>query len=115
MDRALAICAEAGGVCPDGPVLRDEGERGSAATATTYKASFFQAPYLQSALVSLGAIVDTFETACTWDRFESLHAAIQAGVMAAMQRVGNARRAQAAIALADDHLRRLRAVMLAQP
>ncbi|EYF08895.1 FAD-binding oxidoreductase [Chondromyces apiculatus] len=78
IDRALALAAEHGGRCPEGPRLRDDGARGAAAAASTYRESFFQAPYLQTALVSLGVIADTFETACTWDRFEALHAAVQA-------------------------------------
>jgi alkyldihydroxyacetonephosphate synthase len=86
LDRALALAADAGGTCPEGPRLRDDGERAPAAAAATYKESFFQAPYLQSALVSLGVIADTFETACTWDRFPALHAAVQAAVRGAMQR-----------------------------
>jgi alkyldihydroxyacetonephosphate synthase len=86
MDRALAICAAEGGACPDGPVLREERGEGAKAQAT-YKQSFFRAPYLQSALVSLGVIADTFETACTWDRFEALDGAVHEAVMGALGRV----------------------------
>jgi alkyldihydroxyacetonephosphate synthase len=50
-----------------------------------WKQSFLGAPYLQSALVSLGVVCDTFETACTWDRFGALHQAVTAAVGAAMQ------------------------------
>jgi len=85
IDRALALAADHGGACPEGPKLRDEGERGATAAAATWRESFFQAPYLQTALVSLGVIADTFETACTWDRFEALHAAVGAAVRGAMQ------------------------------
>jgi alkyldihydroxyacetonephosphate synthase len=84
--RAIALCTDAGGACPQGPTLRDEGASGAASAVATYKQSFFQAPYLQSALVSLGVVVDTFETACTWDRFEALHAAVEAQVGEAMKR-----------------------------
>ncbi|MRG95640.1 FAD-binding oxidoreductase [Polyangium spumosum] len=85
MDRALALTAEAGGVCPEGPVLREDRGDGAGAQAT-YKKSFFRAPYLQSALVSLGVLADTFETACTWDRFEELDGAVHDAVLSAMQR-----------------------------
>jgi hypothetical protein len=37
--------------------------------------------------VSLGVVVDAFETACTWDRFEALHAQVVAAVRDAMKRV----------------------------
>ena len=36
-------------------------------------------------LVSMGVIVDTFETACTWDRFESFHAAVIRATREAMR------------------------------
>jgi alkyldihydroxyacetonephosphate synthase len=55
--------------------------------ASTWKAAFVDAPYLQSALVSMGVLVDTFETACTWSAFEGLHAAIVHDVRDAMKRV----------------------------
>ncbi len=35
--------------------------------------------------MSLGAIADTFETACTWDRFEALHARVTDAVMGTMR------------------------------
>jgi alkyldihydroxyacetonephosphate synthase len=38
-------------------------------------------------LVSMGVIVDTFETCCTWDRFEPMHDAIVRNVRDAMKRV----------------------------
>ncbi|HEY8075910.1 MAG TPA: FAD-binding oxidoreductase, partial [Labilithrix sp.] len=53
--------------------------------AAQWKKSFLEAPYLQSALVSLGVVCDTFETACTWDRFAALHAAITAAANGAMK------------------------------
>jgi len=34
--------------------------------------------------VSLGVVADTFETACTWDRFDALHAAVRGAVEEAM-------------------------------
>jgi alkyldihydroxyacetonephosphate synthase len=41
---------------------------------------------MQSALVSLGVLADTFETACSWDRFAALDAAIRRDVLAVMQK-----------------------------
>jgi alkyldihydroxyacetonephosphate synthase len=49
---------------------------------------FLEAPYLQSALISLGVMADTFETACTWDRFEALHADVTASVSACLDTLG---------------------------
>ncbi|HEV7554800.1 MAG TPA: FAD-binding oxidoreductase, partial [Kofleriaceae bacterium] len=48
-------------------------ERGD---AESWKKAFFDAPYLQSALLSIGVMSDTFETSCTWTRFPELHARV---------------------------------------
>ena len=53
--------------------------------AANWKQSFLDAPYLQTALVTMGVICDTFETACTWDRFTALHEAVTKAVDAAMK------------------------------
>jgi alkyldihydroxyacetonephosphate synthase len=34
-----------------------------------WRENFMRAPYLRDHLVKLGLIVETFETACTWDKF----------------------------------------------
>jgi alkyldihydroxyacetonephosphate synthase len=71
--RALVLATRAGGECPDGPrVRRGRTARGEGTASEAWRASFLRGPYLQSALVSLGLVVDTFETACTWDRLEPL-------------------------------------------
>ena len=86
MARALELCADHGGVCPEGAVHRGEGERsGDAGAAGTWKQAFIEAPYLLNTMVTLGVIADTFETAVTWDRFEALHAALIRDVRAAME------------------------------
>jgi alkyldihydroxyacetonephosphate synthase len=84
MERALALAGEEGGRCPEGPVYKDD--RGKSASEV-YKRSFFDAPYRQSALVTMGVIADTFETACTWDRFEALDRMVREAVTDAMARV----------------------------
>ena len=58
-----------------------------AADAANWKRSFFDAPYMQSALVSLDVVCDTFETACTWEHFPELHAAVTSAVEKAMQEI----------------------------
>ena len=51
------------------------------------RTAFFAAPYLFKALVAIGGVADTFETACTWDRFADLHAQVNEAVGSAMRRV----------------------------
>jgi alkyldihydroxyacetonephosphate synthase len=68
MARATELCADHGGVIPDG--VRTSSTEGAAGA---WRSSFLRAPYGRDALVQLGCIAETFETACTWDRFEELH------------------------------------------
>jgi alkyldihydroxyacetonephosphate synthase len=84
IERAEAIAVEQGGV--SGGAKEKVDERGADASAEAWRQAFFDAPYKQSALVSVGVIADTFETACTWDRFEALYERVKADVSAAMQR-----------------------------
>jgi alkyldihydroxyacetonephosphate synthase len=56
--------------------------------AGSWRQAFLDAPYLQSALVSLGVLCDTFETSCTWAAFPAMHAAITAAVHQAMREEG---------------------------
>ncbi|MGM0578496.1 MAG: FAD-binding oxidoreductase [Myxococcota bacterium] len=85
LDEALRLVGERGGECPEGPVLRDDSKRDRPKGAEAWRSAFLQAPYLQSAFVSMGLIADTFETACPWDRFEALHRDVIANVRAAMK------------------------------
>jgi alkyldihydroxyacetonephosphate synthase len=87
MERALAIAKSAGGTCPKGARFSSDGDKIAATdAASSWRQAFLDAPYLQSALVSMGVVVDTFETACTWDRFPALHAEIAAAAKDAMMR-----------------------------
>ncbi|MET7394711.1 FAD-binding oxidoreductase [Dactylosporangium sp. NPDC005572] len=69
---ALEICRAHGGT-----------EREHDPAGDTFRASFLRAPYTRDALIRLGLVVETVETACTWSRFEQLHAAVLAAVQAA--------------------------------
>jgi alkyldihydroxyacetonephosphate synthase len=107
MERALAVCADHGGEydapthegpgdvgdgsADDGdgdagtdPEGADDGDERSGAEGE-WRSSFFEAPYRYNALVSVGVLVDTFETAVTWDRFPALHEAIRERVGAALR------------------------------
>ena len=96
MNRGLEIAAAHGGACRDGvstrhtPKKSDPGAASRDGTSDRWRAAFLDAPYLVNSMVSLGVIADTFETACTWDRFEALHAAVIRDVRDAMKRVTGA-------------------------
>jgi alkyldihydroxyacetonephosphate synthase len=78
----------------DAPLLRHAAEicaaRGGTAAQRSggFRGAFLKAPYTRDALVRLGLIVETVETACTWSQFEALHDAVrQAAQEAAPARV----------------------------
>jgi alkyldihydroxyacetonephosphate synthase len=52
--------------------------------AEAWRRSFVRAPYVRDALVTMGVMVETFETAVTWDRFSELHQGVTAAVNAAL-------------------------------
>ena len=53
----------------------------------SWRATFLRMPYLRDALARLGVIVETFETACTWDRAAELYEVVRAEVAAAIEDV----------------------------
>jgi alkyldihydroxyacetonephosphate synthase len=69
--RAVELVADHGGTVPDG--VRSSSTEGAAGA---WRNSFIRAPYGRDGLTRLGVIVDTFETACTWDAFPALHAGV---------------------------------------
>jgi alkyldihydroxyacetonephosphate synthase len=88
MSRALACVRDHGGTVPPGAgVTRRESEGAREGAAGAWRQSFLGAPYLRDALVGMGMISETFETAITWDRFESFHAAVMGATIDAVQRV----------------------------
>ncbi len=87
MERAVEIVRAHGGDIPGGVVDRDEGAKVEGTRASNWKSAFIDAPYLQSVLLSIGVIADTFETACTWDKFDALHAGVTEAVTDVMQRL----------------------------
>ena len=55
--------------------------------AEHWRAAFLRAPYLRDALVQRGLLVETFETAVTWDRFPAFHKAVTAATERAIREV----------------------------
>jgi alkyldihydroxyacetonephosphate synthase len=64
MGHAVKLCREGGGT----PV-EPRGEGGGA--SEVWRESFFRAPYLRDTFVAMGVMSETFETAITWERFET--------------------------------------------
>jgi len=88
MDRALEIARDGGGEAPEGAGRTkhsDAAPREGAAGA--WRSAFLGMPYLRDALVCMGVISETFETAITWDRFEAFHGEVMAATTDAVKRV----------------------------
>jgi len=89
MDLALELIADCGGALPSPPKNREERPGDAAASndasADKWRNAFVDMPYLQSNLVRLGVLADTFETACTWSGFEALHADVIKTVRTALK------------------------------
>jgi alkyldihydroxyacetonephosphate synthase len=83
--RAVELAADHGGQVVAGPTestRTDDTSRTGAAGA--WRQAFLDAPYMQPALLSIGVLSDTFETACTWSQFPELHARVTAAVHRAL-------------------------------
>lgn len=76
---AVAACADLG--------LRALPREESAAAGDTWRSAFLRAPYLRELLVLSGVLVETFETAVTWDRLAALLDAVTAATRAALGEV----------------------------
>jgi alkyldihydroxyacetonephosphate synthase len=78
MERAVELVRDHGGTLPKPVRLEDDGAmRGeSDDTGATWKSSFIRMPYHRDVMVQYGMIAETFETACTWSAFETLHSAV---------------------------------------
>jgi alkyldihydroxyacetonephosphate synthase len=94
MDRALAICAEHGGVAGERRGS-SSGGRGSgagegASGVGAWREAFLRAPYVRDVFVAMGVLSETFETAITWDRFPRFHERVMAAAHAAARDVSGA-------------------------
>ena len=74
LEGAMAQAVECAGDHGGRPgEIRGGGERSEGDPVDSWRQAFLSAPYLRDALVSLGILSETFETAVTWDRFDELH------------------------------------------
>jgi alkyldihydroxyacetonephosphate synthase len=83
MERALTIATEhRGTVVAERERADDAGD-----ASTNWRSSFLRMPYQRDALARRSVIAETFETACTWDQFENLHAGVAEAARDAVKRV----------------------------
>jgi len=86
MARALALCAEHGGAVSRS---REEGDEngGGGDAVSSWRGAFLGAPYVRDALVAMGVLAETFETAITWERFPAFHERVSAATEEAAREV----------------------------
>jgi alkyldihydroxyacetonephosphate synthase len=79
--RAVELAADHGGTYR--PVSTQDGP----GRVGEWRSAFLRMPYLRDALARLGVLVETIETACTWDRAAELYETIRAELAAVTQEV----------------------------
>jgi alkyldihydroxyacetonephosphate synthase len=83
MSRALECCADHGGA-PEIPTAEDAHREGAAGH---WRTAFIRMPYARERTIKSAIIDDTFETAITWERFETFHDKVKAATEAAIEDV----------------------------
>ena len=90
MRRALELVRDHGGEFDAQAVARSMGGEGSAehrsGAAGAWRDAFLRMPYWRDPAVGCGMIMDTFETAVTWDKFPALYEGVRRDVTAAIER-----------------------------
>lgn len=89
MARALELVRDHGGEYDAKAVERSMASEGSdehrRGAAGVWRNAFIRMPYWRDPAVGLGIIMDTFETAITWDRFESFYQQVKQEVETVIQ------------------------------
>ena len=90
MRRALELVRDHGGSCDD--EARSATEQGDevarrGGAAGTWRDAFLRMPYWRDAAVGHGIIIDTFESAVTWDKFQDFYTRVRRDVNAVVERV----------------------------
>jgi alkyldihydroxyacetonephosphate synthase len=91
MARALELVSDHGGRYDGAAVARSMSDEGSgehrSGAAGAWREAFLRMPYWRDPAVGLGVIMDTFETAITWDRFEDFYRNVKRDVGRAIRYV----------------------------
>ncbi len=91
LDRAVELAGEFDGEEVSRNVEDGSGESSGNGSGDDesgdWRSSFFEMPYLFNALVGVGVLVDTFETAVPWSRYPALHDDVKERVQAKAEEV----------------------------
>ena len=90
MARALELVTDHGGGYDRAAVARSMSDEGAGehrtGAAGAWREAFLRMPYWRDPAVGLGVIMDTFETAITWERFEDFYRSVKTDVARAVRR-----------------------------
>ncbi|MFJ9261713.1 FAD-binding oxidoreductase [Streptomyces bacillaris] len=87
----VALARDHGGSPAEQPSPSASGDSASGdSAATAWRSAFLRMPYIRDGLARMSVISETFETACTWDRFPELYEAVHREVGAAVKKVTGA-------------------------
>lgn len=84
MNIAIELVESLGGKMKTKPSSNKEKKDGA---AENWKNSFLMAPYMRDELVGWGVIIETFETAITWDQFENFYNEVKTATEEAVKRI----------------------------
>jgi alkyldihydroxyacetonephosphate synthase len=87
LDRAVEIATGFGGTVTARRSRETESGTTETDASTNWRSAFLRMPYQRDALARRAVIAETFETACTWAGFDSLHAAVTEAAHKAIERV----------------------------
>ncbi|MEU9573838.1 FAD-binding oxidoreductase [Streptomyces massasporeus] len=90
LELARAHGGRGGPPTANGGVTPAERDAPADAAVSAWRSAFLRMPYLRDGLARMGAVVDTFETAATWDRIPALIDAVRTEVgSAALKATGH--------------------------
>jgi alkyldihydroxyacetonephosphate synthase len=78
--RALECCQDHGGTIPE----REEDRSGM---VNAWRDAFIRMPYIWEALIAMGMITETYESAITWERFPEFHQSVMSEAKRVMEKV----------------------------
>ncbi len=89
MERSLECCKDYGGIVPNQEVAGNTGDinKNKEGIAGAWRNSFIRMPYVWEALVAMGMITETYETAITWEKFAEFHGTVMSEMKKIMDEV----------------------------
>jgi len=88
MTRAIELARDHAGTVEVRDKARVDTDRSNEDSAERWRSAFLRAPYMRDALVGMGLISETFESAVTWDRFDTFVANVTGACHSALVSVG---------------------------